>query len=64
MQHAVKKHQHRYEVGNAVRGHDHNTTGGEFYHKTKRYRQTEDNSDGASETRPKNVTVYYYIRIN
>ena len=60
----IKTHTHDYQVGNAVNGHNYNTVGGEFYHPTVRMRTTKINNGAEEETRPKNITVYYYIKIN
>ena len=70
------KHQHNYQVGNAVQGHKYKTKGGEFWRYPKRYGVTvaDDKSDhkhafavtkgGDRETRPTNVALYIYIKIN
>lgn len=57
---AIQNHGHTYRVGNAVKGHDYNVTGGQFWYSTVRNRTT--SGAGTVETRPRNVTVRIWRR--
>lgn len=66
----IKKHSHEFshmiqvaptEPHSGPGGFKHSPAGSEAYNN---YSVTGENPDGGSETRPKNVSVYYYVKIN
>ncbi len=57
----VGKHTHPYRVGDAVRGHDAKTKGGEFFYGG--IELTTGENPGA-ETRPRNIALYCYIKVD
>ncbi len=69
-------HNHKYNVGNTVNGHKYKTKGGEFWpkhgpipvlntqHAGNHQHNVTINYGGDPETRPRNIALYVYIKIN
>ncbi len=66
----IKKHAHPFSHVIQVAPNEPHSAGGGFKHDAggsegyNNYSSVDENTDGGTETRPKNIGVYYYIKIN